>query len=1549
MDTFMTFISNGAYPNKKDQERDFTEENSNTTKSINNKQSLAIDFSSDINMDNDEISQQILDDDVLNEFLNPNCFQQQTDNNNNNNINTNTNNNNSILDFIDNSGGDNILFTNQDSNNNIKNNNLTIENINSNNSISLNSPLQIIQVEDSLSFNPSDDLRRYENSKKELMKVKFGLNKESKYVYHSNVGFPYTKAPVVNNAEDPEVTTTLLPLDYQESFLKNDSEFDYQIKIEDLPKHSRVETQIKLDITISPPPPQFLLHIPRDSITKPKFTLADNDINDSIKEHLLYLDIFVVGSQTSHTKDGPVRSCNVCKRCMRRELKRASRRKAGLVDDSSNWDINLPKRAIIINSKEIVSFPAPNGSINEKKIELLSRIVCYCRHHQELEGFQILIFLKNKNGKIIGKTISTPILIMDRKKSLKSNNNINNNINNINEKVSESISNTETPSDLFTKFSYMNKKNSPITSNNSNEGSSNELSVSTTTPSINDTNNKNKNKGINNHNIDNNKNTISITTASTSNNSNNINNTSMKNISALSSVSVTNLNSMNVLPNSTKPQSGVFSSLFSFDPSNLLGDENSRQIKRQKRPWSPSESNNYVENINQKRIPSSNNVHNIGNISNSERKISIKKEPLSPMSSDAVSPQNHLFSSATSAFSTTPEKEYHEASSTISPANNNINSINIETPIANNVNQSMLQSDINNNSNDNMEFDLINNINMNINVGTKINSSIEEYPTIRRIIPAQGPIRGGIEITLLGTNFRPGLIVKFGRNVALATQCWSDSTIVTYLPPASQAGPVLVTFEDSNYDFTNSSAHQIFTYTDDTDRQLIELALQIVGLKMNGKLEDAKNIAKRIVGSNQMDSTQSSQQSQTSPNSIMNYNYNYNNNNISNSSVEQLNQQLQLNWMAVASNKIKELSKSTLNHEEILIKFLSMIKTPNSLISIPNWAVCNFEGQTMLHLACLQNYSKLCQFLIKNGSRIDYKDNNGFTPIHFAFITGNRKLINLLNKFKANISNKLDNGVLLTDIADSNVLDLIHSNNRRSSTSSSDVNFDDDDDYDFNDNNNNNNSEDDRDISIDEVDTDLSYEMDNEFEELDDYQLSYRSQHRHKNKKRYVHDSEFEADNEDDDSISDKIQLVEKKNGNKNDIKKETNSFGFNLWVEMKEAIKNKMIEFSSTKINKKTKNKTRDHQIIKDSEDHVDCEVLDNEGVEEEEQDDDDNSEGESEEMLPSYDDLFPHSSLRSFINFRGHVDDDQDQSVKKRSQQQQQQQHIQFIGGSAAGLSATLAIARTYASVICIDAGKPCNIYAKESHNFITHDSESPVSIRSKAREQIEKYPTAQIIDNEVVSITKNNQLFKVYTKSDNIIYQGKNIILAVGLNDNIETSNIKNLSQFWGNSIFTCGYCHGFEFYGKRAGLLLSNENFFKQMIPVVYNWNKNLTVFGNKSNIEQSFSIEELEKRGDNSEIKSVILENGEKVELDVLYYVPDSVINMKDIVIKLGVELDGMGLIKVEKSNQSTNVPGVYAAGDCTTMIRSLANATQSGQWAGVSITHKLFFDNWSSH
>ncbi|KAI8334517.1 hypothetical protein EDC96DRAFT_15565 [Choanephora cucurbitarum] len=143
-----------------------------------------------------------------------------------------------------------------------------------------------------------------------------------------------------------------------------------------------------------------------------------------------------------------------------------------------------------------------------------------------------------------------------------------------------------------------------------------------------------------------------------------------------------------------------------------------------------------------------------------------------------------------------------------------------------------------------------------MSTNTLINSMLDTVPQLDRLVPSQGPTYGGIEVTLLGSGFYRGLTCMFGEHAA-TTIHWNANTMVCVLPPATQTGPVVVSFKEHPLVLEGQDV-AIFIYYDASDRALLELALQVVGLKMTGKLQDAKHVAMRIVQGDRQDSYQSS-------------------------------------------------------------------------------------------------------------------------------------------------------------------------------------------------------------------------------------------------------------------------------------------------------------------------------------------------------------------------------------------------------------------------------------------------------------------------------------------------------------------------------------------------------------------------------------------------------------------------------------------------------------------------------------------------------------------
>jgi len=88
-------------------------------------------------------------------------------------------------------------------------------------------------------------------------------------------------------------------------------------------------------------------------------------------------------------------------------------------------------------------------------------------------------------------------------------------------------------------------------------------------------------------------------------------------------------------------------------------------------------------------------------------------------------------------------------------------------------------------------------------------------PKIKKLAPSEGPISGGIDITILGSAFIPRLgFVVFGDKEAPITQFWGDHALSCLLPPSSSPGPVIVQLRMASGDIQKNKNVIYFTYTD---------------------------------------------------------------------------------------------------------------------------------------------------------------------------------------------------------------------------------------------------------------------------------------------------------------------------------------------------------------------------------------------------------------------------------------------------------------------------------------------------------------------------------------------------------------------------------------------------------------------------------------------------------------------------------------------------------------------------------------------------------------
>ncbi|AOL06100.1 NAD(P)/FAD-dependent oxidoreductase [Burkholderia contaminans] len=291
--------------------------------------------------------------------------------------------------------------------------------------------------------------------------------------------------------------------------------------------------------------------------------------------------------------------------------------------------------------------------------------------------------------------------------------------------------------------------------------------------------------------------------------------------------------------------------------------------------------------------------------------------------------------------------------------------------------------------------------------------------------------------------------------------------------------------------------------------------------------------------------------------------------------------------------------------------------------------------------------------------------------------------------------------------------------------------------------------------------------------------------------------------------------------------------------------------------------------------------------------------------------------------------------------------------IGGSFAGLSAAMQLARARRGVLVIDAGRPRNRFAAHAHGFFGQDGKPPAQIVDEAAAQLAAYPTVQRIAGDVRTAERDADGRFHVTLADGSRANADRLILATGIRD--ELPALPGLAERWGVSVLHCPYCHGYEVSGQQLGVLASHPLSVHQAILIPdwgpTTWFTQGVVDANEEEaalldargvrIERSPVVEIL---GDAPRIEALRLADGQVVPIDALFVGAHTAM-ASDLAQQLGCAFDDGPLgpvVRVDAMKQ-TSVAGVFAAGDASTPMTNATFASASGVMAGVAAHRSLIF------
>lgn len=284
--------------------------------------------------------------------------------------------------------------------------------------------------------------------------------------------------------------------------------------------------------------------------------------------------------------------------------------------------------------------------------------------------------------------------------------------------------------------------------------------------------------------------------------------------------------------------------------------------------------------------------------------------------------------------------------------------------------------------------------------------------------------------------------------------------------------------------------------------------------------------------------------------------------------------------------------------------------------------------------------------------------------------------------------------------------------------------------------------------------------------------------------------------------------------------------------------------------------------------------------------------------------------------------------------------------VGGGPAGLSAALMLGRCRREVLVCDLGEPRNRCARAVHGYLTRDGIAPHEFTAIGREELAKYGV-EFRRIGVVSAKWAADRFSV-TLGDRTEIESRFLLLATGVVDDLAA--LPGMSDCYGQTIFHCPYCDGWEQRDRRLAVLGVGRD-GSGMALALKTWSADIALCTNGLRLNRAVRMR-LERNNvivrsepiahldqDGGKLRQIVFERGEPLERDAIFFTsgqhPQS-----ELAVRLGCALNTRGTVRTG-TRSNTNVANLFVAGDASHDAQFVVVAAAEGVKAAVAINQAL--------
>lgn len=280
----------------------------------------------------------------------------------------------------------------------------------------------------------------------------------------------------------------------------------------------------------------------------------------------------------------------------------------------------------------------------------------------------------------------------------------------------------------------------------------------------------------------------------------------------------------------------------------------------------------------------------------------------------------------------------------------------------------------------------------------------------------------------------------------------------------------------------------------------------------------------------------------------------------------------------------------------------------------------------------------------------------------------------------------------------------------------------------------------------------------------------------------------------------------------------------------------------------------------------------------------------------------------------------------------------NVIIIGNGPAGISAALYTARAGIATTVIGRDGGALEKADRIENY--YGFAAPVSGRELIQNGIAQATklSVNILREEVVGIGYTDK-FIVSTAAKE--YAADSVIIATG--SQRKAPDIPGLKEYEGRGVSYCAVCDAFFYRKKDVAVLGCCEYALHEaleLLPVAHS----VTMITNGAqpipNIPAEITVntKEIARFTGADQIEYVAFKDASQIAISGVF-VAIGVAGSSDFAKKIGAQVDGNRIVVDE--HMATNIPGIFAAGDCTGGMLQIAKAVYQGAQAGSEAVRYL--------